>query len=73
MEVWGREWVLVTPRSAGWPGRGRALAMPPVVAGLRTAGRTAGLPDPDQRREFGDRLVDHGVDSLPLLRLSVAS
>src|SRR6266516_6122333 len=49
------------------------LAVPPVVVGLRPASRPARGADPDQRGQLPDHLVDHGVGSLPLARLSVAS
>ncbi len=50
----------------------RALPVAAVVGGLGPTGGPACGPDPDQRLEFADGLVDHGVGSLPLLMLSVA-
>jgi len=47
--------------------------VPTAVVGLRPAGRPARLTGTDQRRQFGDRIVDHGVGSLPQFGLSVAS
>ena len=54
--------------------RWRGLPVATVVVGLRPPGRRARGPLGAQHRcQLGDRVVDHGVGSLPLLGLSVAS
>ena len=56
------------------PLRRRGLAVAAVVAGLRPPYRPAGRAHATgQRGQVGDRSIDHGVGSLPLLVLSVAS
>lgn len=69
-----RESPRLKPRFTLRPGRHRARPVPTVMGRAGTSHRSAGRLDAHHRSQFGDRLIERGLDhrSLSLWLLSVA-